>query len=83
MIALLVPCTLHVSCSYSGQLKGRKVHMVPENEFHHKEQPVRSATPVSQQNGPGTTAKPATNASKTEEGVGEDAGEWGDPTSFH
>lgn len=54
--------------------------MVPENEFHHKEQPVRSATPVSQQNGPGTTAKPA---SKTEEGVSEDAGEWGDPTCFH
>lgn len=81
MITLLVPCcTLHASCSYSGQLKGRKVHMVPENEFHHKEQPVRSATPVSQQNGPGTTAKPA---SKTEEGVSEDAGEWGDPTCFH
>lgn len=50
--------------------------MVPENEFHHKEQPVRSATTASQLNGPGTTAKPATNASKTEEGACEDAGEW-------
>uniref|UniRef100_A0A673WPC3 THO complex subunit 2 n=1 Tax=Salmo trutta TaxID=8032 RepID=A0A673WPC3_SALTR len=58
-----------LAMGYSGQLKGRKAHMVPENEFHHKEQPVRSATPVSQQNGPGTTTKPA---SKTEEGVSED-----------
>uniref|UniRef100_A0A4W5K2L9 THO complex subunit 2 n=1 Tax=Hucho hucho TaxID=62062 RepID=A0A4W5K2L9_9TELE len=62
-----------LAMGYSGQLKGRKVHMVPENEFHHKEQPVRSATTASQLNGPGTTAKPATNASKTEEGACEDA----------
>uniref|UniRef100_A0A6Q2ZBD0 THO complex subunit 2 n=1 Tax=Esox lucius TaxID=8010 RepID=A0A6Q2ZBD0_ESOLU len=62
-----------LAMGYSGQLKGRKVHMVPENEFHHKEQPVRSATPASQQNGPGATAKPAGNASKSEEGAGEDA----------
>ena len=48
--------------------------MVPENEFHHKEQPVRSATPASQQNGPGNTGKPA--AGKTDEGSAEDAGEF-------
>uniref|UniRef100_A0A671QYU2 THO complex subunit 2 n=1 Tax=Sinocyclocheilus anshuiensis TaxID=1608454 RepID=A0A671QYU2_9TELE len=44
-----------LAMGYSGQLKGRKVHMVPENEFHHKEQPVRSATPGTLQNGPGNT----------------------------
>lgn len=49
--------------------------MVPENEFHHKEQPARSATPASQQNGPGSTGKPATSTSKTEEGTTEDGGE--------
>ncbi|MEQ2168368.1 hypothetical protein GOODEAATRI_013591, partial [Goodea atripinnis] len=54
------------------RLKSQKVHMVPENEFHHKDQPARSATPASQQNGPGSTSKPAANASKTEEGVSED-----------
>lgn len=49
--------------------------MVPENEFHHKDQPARSATPASQQNGPGSTGKPAANTSKTEEGGFEDGGE--------
>ncbi len=49
--------------------------MVPENEFHHKEQPARSATPANQQNGPGSTGKPATSTSKTEEGTSEDGGE--------
>lgn len=48
--------------------------MVPENEFHHKDQPARSATPASQQNGPGCAGKPAANASKTEEGGSEDGG---------
>ncbi|KAJ8254926.1 hypothetical protein GJAV_G00198930 [Gymnothorax javanicus] len=65
-----------LAMGYSGQLKGRKVHMVPENEFHHKEQPVRSATPASLQNGPGSTGKPAAatvNTSKPEEGASEDA----------
>ncbi|XP_046906412.1 THO complex subunit 2 [Hypomesus transpacificus] len=60
-----------LAMGYSGQLKGRRAHMVPENEFHHKEQPVRSATPASQQNGPGNTGKPA--AGKTDEGSAEDA----------
>lgn len=50
--------------------------MVPENEFHHKEQPARSATPANQQNGPGSTGKPAANTSKMEEGTSEDSGEF-------
>lgn len=66
---------LYGSCSYSGRLKSQKVHMVPENEFHHKEQPARSATPANQQNGPGSTGKPTTATSKTEEGTLEDGGE--------
>ncbi|XP_047462426.1 THO complex subunit 2 [Mugil cephalus] len=61
-----------LAMGYSGRLKSQKVHMVPENEFHHKEQPARSATPASQQNGPGSTGKPATSTSKTEEGTTED-----------
>lgn len=68
--------TLYASYSYSGRLKSQKVHMVPENEFHHKEQPARSATPASQQNGPGSTGKPATSTSKTDEGTSEDGGKW-------
>uniref|UniRef100_A0A3Q2EHG3 THO complex subunit 2 n=1 Tax=Cyprinodon variegatus TaxID=28743 RepID=A0A3Q2EHG3_CYPVA len=63
---------LYALAMYSGRLKSQKVHMVPENEFHHKDQPARSATPASQQNGPGSTGKPAANASKTEEGLSED-----------
>ncbi|XP_051513509.1 THO complex subunit 2-like isoform X1 [Myxocyprinus asiaticus] len=66
-----------LAMGYSGQLKGRKVHMVPENEFHHKEQPVRSATPGTLQNGPGNTGKPAATASansgKGKEGAVEDS----------
>lgn len=67
--------TLSASDSYSGRLKSQKVHMVPENEFHHKEQPARSVTPANQQNGPGSTGKPAANASKMDEGAAEDSGE--------
>uniref|UniRef100_M4AB27 THO complex subunit 2 n=1 Tax=Xiphophorus maculatus TaxID=8083 RepID=M4AB27_XIPMA len=63
---------LYALAMYSGRLKSQKVHMVPENEFHHKDQPARSATPASQQNGPGSTGKPAANTSKTEEGGFED-----------
>uniref|UniRef100_A0A8C9TAU6 THO complex subunit 2 n=1 Tax=Scleropages formosus TaxID=113540 RepID=A0A8C9TAU6_SCLFO len=64
-----------LAMGYSGQLKGRKVHMVPENEFHHKEPPVRSTTPANLQNGPGGASKPPASASGTgrsEEGVAED-----------
>lgn len=67
--------TISASYSYSGRLKSQKVHMVPENEFHHKEQQARSATPANQQNGPGSTGKPATGM-KTEEGTSEDGGEY-------
>uniref|UniRef100_A0A3Q3X0R8 THO complex subunit 2 n=1 Tax=Mola mola TaxID=94237 RepID=A0A3Q3X0R8_MOLML len=62
-----------LAMGYSGRLKSQKVHMVPENEFHHKEQPARSATPANQQNGPGSTGKPATNTNKMEEGTSEDS----------
>ncbi|XP_068600453.1 THO complex subunit 2 [Brachionichthys hirsutus] len=61
-----------LAMGYTGRLKSQKVHMVPENEFHHKDLPARSATPANQQNGPGSTGKPATSVSKTEEGTSED-----------
>uniref|UniRef100_A0A8C6M6R7 THO complex subunit 2 n=1 Tax=Nothobranchius furzeri TaxID=105023 RepID=A0A8C6M6R7_NOTFU len=61
-----------LAMGYSGRLKSQKVHMVPENEFHHKDQPARSTTPASQQNGPGSTSKPATGTSKSEEGASDD-----------
>ncbi|XP_022539435.2 THO complex subunit 2 [Astyanax mexicanus] len=65
-----------LAMGYSGQLKSRKVHMVPENEFHHKE-PVNITTPGGLQNGPGNSSKPAAAAasatSKNEEGTAEDA----------
>ncbi|XP_072520421.1 THO complex subunit 2 isoform X2 [Salminus brasiliensis] len=65
-----------LAMGYSGQLKSRKVHMVPENEFHHKE-PVSIATTGGLQNGPGNSSKPAAAAasatSKNEEGTAEDA----------
>uniref|UniRef100_A0A3P9IZH7 THO complex subunit 2 n=1 Tax=Oryzias latipes TaxID=8090 RepID=A0A3P9IZH7_ORYLA len=57
-----------LAMGYSGRLKSQKVHMVPENEFHHKDQQARSATPASQQNGPGSAGKPAASSVKTEEG---------------
>ncbi|TRY91331.1 hypothetical protein DNTS_030138 [Danionella cerebrum] len=51
-----------LAMGYFGQLKGRKVHMVPENEFHHKEQPVHSAQTSVPQNGPGSMSKTASAA---------------------
>ncbi|KAI4891163.1 hypothetical protein NFI96_021304 [Prochilodus magdalenae] len=64
-----------LAMGYSGQLKSRKVHMVPENEFHYKE-PVSSTNPGGLQNGPGNAGKPVTAAasatSKNEEGTAED-----------
>uniref|UniRef100_A0AAY5EWR6 THO complex subunit 2 n=1 Tax=Electrophorus electricus TaxID=8005 RepID=A0AAY5EWR6_ELEEL len=65
-----------LAMGYSGQLKSRKVHMVPENEFHHKE-PVSSTNPGGLQNGPGNSGKPATSAPaastvKSEDGAAED-----------
>lgn len=54
--------------------------MVPENEFHHKEQPVRSTTTGTLQNGPGNIGKTGTttaaSAGKTEDGAVEDSGDF-------
>ncbi|XP_030637187.1 THO complex subunit 2 [Chanos chanos] len=54
-----------LAMGYYGQMKSRKMHMVPESEFHQKDVPVRGNTPA-QQNGPGAAApaKPATSASQ-------------------
>ena len=71
-VCVCVCLCLCVCVRYSGQLKGRKAHMVPENEFHHKEQPVRSAALAGQQNGPLASKAPA---SKTEDTGAEDGGE--------
>ncbi|KAF4085540.1 hypothetical protein AMELA_G00096270, partial [Ameiurus melas] len=66
-----------LAMGYSGQLKSRKAHMVPENEFHYKE-PASTANPGALQNGPGSSGKPGTaapasaNAGKNEEGAAED-----------
>ncbi|XP_072302484.1 THO complex subunit 2 isoform X2 [Eucyclogobius newberryi] len=60
-----------LAMGYSGRLKSQKVHMVPENEFHHKEQPARS-TGGSQQNGPGGSGKPASSTNKADDGASED-----------
>nr|XP_033800871.1 THO complex subunit 2 isoform X3 [Geotrypetes seraphini] len=59
-----------LAMGYSGQLKSRKPYMVPENEFHHKDPPVRSVTPAVIQNGPGSAGQLASitvNATKPEE----------------
>ncbi|XP_049598530.1 THO complex subunit 2 isoform X1 [Syngnathus scovelli] len=62
-----------LAMGYSGRLKSQKVRMVPENEFHHKEPPARNATPAGQQNGPGSTGKPATAMMKGDDGLSDDA----------
>ncbi|GAB1302737.1 THO complex subunit 2 [Apodemus speciosus] len=60
------------SC-YSGQLKSRKSHMIPENEFHHKDPPPRNAV-ASVQNGPGggTSSSSIGSASKSDESGAEE-----------
>ncbi|KAM9470063.1 THO complex subunit 2 isoform 1-T1 [Clarias gariepinus] len=66
-----------LAMGYSGQLKSRKAHMVPENEFHYKE-PASTANPGALQNGPGSSSKPGTatpasaSTGKNEEGAAED-----------
>ncbi|KAG2464146.1 THOC2 protein, partial [Polypterus senegalus] len=65
-----------LAMGYSGQLKSRKPFMVPENEFHHKEQPMRSSGPGAIQNGPGSTGKPAVPpivTSKPDDGTSEES----------
>ncbi|XP_029463722.1 THO complex subunit 2 [Rhinatrema bivittatum] len=64
-----------LAMGYSGQLKSRKPSMVPENEFHHKDPPVRSAAPAVIQNGPGGAGQLASitvNAAKPEESTAEE-----------
>ncbi|XP_063046121.1 THO complex subunit 2 [Engraulis encrasicolus] len=60
-----------LAMGYSGQLKGRKSHMVPENEFHHKEAPpTRSATPAGGiQNGPNNGSSSSSSSTKNPQGV--------------
>ncbi|XP_069468772.1 THO complex subunit 2 isoform X2 [Ambystoma mexicanum] len=63
-----------LAMGYSGQLKNRITYMVPENEFHHKDPPVRSTAPVAIQNGPcgiGQAASITVNAVKVEESAEE------------
>ncbi|XP_055468107.1 THO complex subunit 2 isoform X3 [Psammomys obesus] len=57
-----------LAMGYSGQLKSRKSHMIPENEFHHKDPPPRNAV-ASVQNGPGggTSSSSIGSASKSDE----------------
>ncbi|KAE8584287.1 hypothetical protein XENTR_v10020899 [Xenopus tropicalis] len=64
-----------LAMGYSGQLKSRKHFMVPENDFHHKDPPVRSSVPPPVQNGPGISNQSASmlaNAAKPEEGTTEE-----------
>ncbi|KAM4695761.1 THO complex subunit 2 [Rhinophrynus dorsalis] len=64
-----------LAMGYSGQLKSRKSFMIPENEFHHKDPPARSAMSTAVQNGPGTAGQSVSvllNAAKPEEGTTED-----------
>ncbi|CAL8281423.1 unnamed protein product [Arctogadus glacialis] len=67
-----------LAMGYSGQLKGRKAHMVPENEFHHKEQPTSRTNLGGQQNGPLASKAPA---SKTEDPGAEDGDRGKDKTA--
>ncbi|XP_075429525.1 THO complex subunit 2 isoform X1 [Ascaphus truei] len=64
-----------LAMGYSGQLKGRKTFMVPENEFHHKDPPAGSVKPPAVQNGPGPATQSASvlmNATKLEESTAEE-----------
>ncbi|XP_051034601.1 THO complex subunit 2 isoform X3 [Phodopus roborovskii] len=57
-----------LAMGYWGMLKCRKSHMIPENEFHHKDPPPRNAV-ASVQNGPGggTSSSSLGSASKSDE----------------
>ncbi|KAH0517983.1 THO complex subunit 2, partial [Microtus ochrogaster] len=57
-----------LAMGYWGLLKCRKSHMIPENEFHHKDPPPRNAV-ASVQNGPGggTSSSSLGSASKSDE----------------
>nr|XP_044996003.1 THO complex subunit 2 isoform X2 [Jaculus jaculus]XP_044996004.1 THO complex subunit 2 isoform X2 [Jaculus jaculus] len=57
-----------LAMGYSGQLKSKKSHMIPENEFHHKDPPPRNAV-AAVQNGPGggPSSSSVGSASKSDE----------------
>ncbi|OBS68940.1 hypothetical protein A6R68_02521, partial [Neotoma lepida] len=57
-----------LAMGYWGLLKCRKSHMIPENEFHHKDPPPRNAV-ASVQNGPGggTSSSSLGSASRSDE----------------
>ncbi|XP_072483969.1 THO complex subunit 2-like [Notamacropus eugenii] len=63
-----------LAMGYSGQLKNRKLSMVPENEFHHKDPPLRNVA-ASIQNGAGgvglTTSLSITTAKVEETCIGD------------
>ncbi|XP_072482055.1 THO complex subunit 2 isoform X7 [Notamacropus eugenii] len=64
-----------LAMGYSGQLKSRKPHMIPENEFHHKDPPPRNAVAATVQNGPGgvgISTSLTINAAKLEESTTEE-----------
>ncbi|XP_016063723.1 PREDICTED: THO complex subunit 2-like [Miniopterus natalensis] len=62
-----------LAMGYSGQLKSRKSHMIPENEFHHKDPTPRNAV-ANVQNGPGggSSSSSIGSASKSHENSAEE-----------
>ena len=68
---------LNTLCDFQllGLVKCRKSHMIPENEFHHKDPPPRNAV-ASVQNGPGggTSSSSLGSASKSDESGTEETG---------
>nr|NP_001366034.1 THO complex subunit 2-like [Jaculus jaculus] len=58
---------------YSGQLKNRKAHMIPENEFHHKDPPPRNAAATVQNGAAGGPPSSVGSTPKTDESSAEEA----------
>uniref|UniRef100_A0A4X2LDQ8 THO complex subunit 2 n=1 Tax=Vombatus ursinus TaxID=29139 RepID=A0A4X2LDQ8_VOMUR len=66
-----------LAMGYSGQLKNRKLSMVPENEFHHKDLRPTNVVAALVQNvsgGVGLTSSLSVTAAKVEESCTEDTG---------
>ncbi|XP_051824481.1 THO complex subunit 2-like [Antechinus flavipes] len=64
-----------LAMGYSGQLKNRKLSMIPESEFHHKDPPPRNIVAAPIQNGAGgvgLTTSLSITATKVEESSTED-----------
>ncbi|XP_032812381.1 THO complex subunit 2 isoform X4 [Petromyzon marinus] len=59
-----------LAMGYSGQLKSKKVAMVPENDFHHKEPPKAAGTPSSTPTTHSSSTSPAQANGQTNEGHG-------------